>query len=64
MALEVILVSVIAVLLYLIVVKYPQFADFLIVVLLSFNLYFLLKGTGLIHELASVRKVTPIGRRE
>ncbi len=64
MALEIILVSVVAILLYLIVVKYPQFADFLIIVLLSFNLYFLLKGTGLIHELATIKKVTPIGRRE
>jgi hypothetical protein len=52
---EILVIAFIAVILYYITLQYPQFADFLIIILLTFNLYYLLKSTNVIDVLKSVK---------
>ncbi len=52
---EILVIAFIALALYYITLQYPQFADFLIIVLLTFNLYFLLKSNNLISVLKNIK---------
>ncbi len=52
---ELLIIAFIALVLYYITLNYPSFADFLIIVLLTFNLYFLLKSNNLINILRTVK---------
>jgi hypothetical protein len=52
---EILVIAFIALILYYVTLNYPSFADFLIIVLLTFNLYFLLKSNNLINVLKTVK---------
>ncbi len=52
---EILVIALVALILYYITLNYPSFADFLIIVLLTFNLYFLLKSNHLIDVIKTVK---------
>ncbi len=52
---EILVIAFIALILYYVTLNYPSFADFLIIVLLTFNLYFLLKSNNLISTLKTLK---------
>jgi hypothetical protein len=49
---SILVIALIAIVLYLVTQYYPQFADFLIITLLTFNLFFLLKSQGLLENVS------------
>jgi len=48
---SILIIAFVAIILYMITQYYPQFADFLIITLLTFNLFFLLKSQGIIENI-------------
>jgi preprotein translocase subunit SecD len=49
---SILIIAFIAIVLYMITQYYPQFADFLIITLLTFNMFFLLKSQGLLENIS------------
>ncbi len=52
---EILVLAFVALILYYISLQYPQFADFLIITLLTFNLYYLLRSTNLINIVRNIK---------